>query len=67
MSLIRRTQIAEALGVPETIFADPALIEVTSDERDLIEAYRRIAPVAGRTSLQRVLHFIESGREVASC
>ena len=64
VSLARRQKIAEALGVDPVVFADPALIEVTPDERDLLEAYRRIGTPAGH---ERVMAQIESGRRAASC
>ena len=63
----RRAAIAQALGLNASALADPALMEVTPDERDLISAYRKAVSVWGRTASQRVMSAIGSVRESGLC
>ncbi|NEU14550.1 hypothetical protein G3T14_20860, partial [Methylobacterium sp. BTF04] len=58
-----------ALDVSPILFADPALVEVTPDGRDVLETYRRIvADPTRKTSVHRIMATIEMGREAApSC
>nr|USU32971.1 helix-turn-helix domain-containing protein [Methylobacterium sp. OTU13CASTA1] len=60
--------VAEALGIEPARLFPLDVVEVTADERDLLEAYRRIGlNSTGKASVHRIMAAIEIGREAASC
>lgn len=65
VSLVRRRDIAEALGVEPAMFADPTLMEVTPAERAHLEALRAGRRSSFATSPVRVAVPVRG--EAASC
>lgn len=59
----RAHEVAEALSIPPADLYPVDVLEVTPDERDLLEAYRRIGSNAtGKASIHRVIAAIETAR-----